>query len=281
MASRYSVIQYVPDPIADERINVGILVFDDHRVATVFLNQWERVRCFGMEDLQFLRLFERDMQEAASLGFLFPGDEENGKPRHERLLKVANSWMNSIQFTEMRGSLATVDQLLQELPALFLKEPLVKQKRKLRDRQGAAKLAKMSVRNVLKRQFKFQEVSKLLDPAHELMGHRQSHRFDVTVMNGKPYLSAHGISYEVASPDATTDAVAWMIADVRQANATVPLGILMLPPQPNTFERSILQKKYERKKEIYEEMGAIVLGENELEDWTTEQLSRSGVLANK
>lgn len=68
-----------------------------------------------------------------------------------------------------------------------------------------------------------------------------------------------------------------MIADVRSVNSTVPIGVLMLPPQPNTFERSTLQKKYERKKEIYQEMGAIVLGENEIEDWTMVQLDRLGI----
>ncbi|MBD2294685.1 DUF3037 domain-containing protein [Anabaena sphaerica FACHB-251] len=28
MASKYSVIQYVPDPIADQRINIGVIAFD-------------------------------------------------------------------------------------------------------------------------------------------------------------------------------------------------------------------------------------------------------------
>ncbi len=283
MPSHYSVIQYVPDPIADERINVGILLFDDKTVATVFLNLWDRVRCFAMEDIHFLRLFEERMMRATSAGLLFPGDQENGQSRCERLRQVSGSWMNSIQFTEPRGSLASIEQLYEDLPPQFLKEPLVKQKRKLRDRQGAARLARMSIQNVLKRQFKLKEVRDFLDPTHVLMGHHQSHHFDATVMHGQPYLAAHGISYEVDSPDATTDSVAWMIADVRQgkANPNVPLGILMLPPQPNTFDRSSLQKKYEQKKKIYQDMGAIVLGENELEGWTIEQLKVSGVLGSK
>ena len=277
MPSRYSVIQYVPDPIADERVNVGILVFDDEKVATVFLKSWDRVRCFAMEDIQFLRSFQERMMRITSVGLLFPGDVDNGQPNHERLQRVATSWMNSIQFTEPCGSLASVEQLLEDLPSQFLKEPLIKPKRKLRDRQAAANLARSSIRTVLKSRLKFREVNDLLNHNHELMGRYQSHRFDVTVMNGRPYFAAHGISYEVDSPDATTDSVAWMIADVRSVNATVPIGVLMLPPQPNTFERSMLQKKYERKREIYQEMGAIVLGENDLGDWTEEQLDILGI----
>ncbi len=272
MASRYSVIQYVPDPIADERINIGILVFDDQQVAAVFLNQWDRVRCFAMEDIQFLRLFEERMLRATSAGLLFPGDQENGQPRHERLLQIATSWMNSIQFTQPCGSLATVEQLLQDLPPQFLKEPPVKQKRRLRDRQGAAKLARSTIRKVLEQRFAFKEARNLLHPSHEISGRRQTHRFDATVMNGRAYLAAHGISYEVHSPDATTDAVAWMIADVRDVDAAVPIGILMLPPQPHTLERANLQKLYEQKKGLYQDMGAIVLGEAEVEPWTMAQL---------
>ena len=272
MPSRYSVIQYVPDPIADERINVGVLVFDDEKVATVFLKSWDRVRCFAMEDIEFLRSFQDRMMRITSVGLLFPGDVDNGQPKHERLQRVATSWINSIQFTEPCGSLASVEQLLEDLPSQFLKEPLIKPKRKLRDRQVAAQLARSSIRTVLKSRFKFQELHRLLNPSHELMGRYKSHKFDVTMMNGRPYFAAHGISYEVGSPDATTDSVAWMIEDVRGANPTVPIGVLMLPPQPNTFDRSTLQKKYEQRKKIYQEMGAIVLGENDLGDWTEEQL---------
>ena len=154
MASRYSVIQYVPDPIADERINIGLVIFDDEQVKAVFLKQWDRVRCFAMEDIQFLRLFEEQMQHAAAEGLVFPGDRENGQP------------------------------------------------------------------------------------------------------------------------------VAWMIADVRAAQLTVPIGILMLPLQPKTFEANRLYKLYEQKKAIYERMGAIVLGETEIQEWATEQLKEKKLVAH-
>ena len=279
MASRYSVIQYVPDPIADERINIGLVIFDDERVETVFLKRWNRVNCFAMEDIHFLRLFEEQMRGAVSEGLVFPGDRENGEPRHERLLRIATSWMNSIQFTEPSGSLATVDQLLERLPSQLLKEPLIKPKRQLRDRQGAAKLARASIRNVLVENFKITDsFQNLLSPTNYLMGHHQQHRFDATLFNGKPYLAAHGISYEVDSPDSTTDAVAWMIADVRAVNVTVPIGILMLPPQPETFEANRICKLYEKKKTIYQNMGAIVLGENDIEEWAIEQLKEEDLL---
>ena len=55
MVSRYSIIQYVPNPIADERINIGVVAFNEDAVRTHFLSNWERVRYFGMEDTEFLK----------------------------------------------------------------------------------------------------------------------------------------------------------------------------------------------------------------------------------
>ena len=54
----------------------------------------------------------------------------------------------------------------------------------------------------------------------------------------------------------------------------------MLPPQPKTFEANRLYKLYEQKKAIYERMGAIVLGETEIQEWATEQLKEKKLVAH-
>jgi hypothetical protein len=125
MTSRYSVIQYVPNPIADERINIGVLVSDEQDVRVRFLQNWERVRNFGLsEDIDLLKKFAHEMQEVTKDGLLFPGDYPSDLPRHERLMKVAYGWMNGIQVTEPRGSLASVEQLLEDMTQTYLLEPL-------------------------------------------------------------------------------------------------------------------------------------------------------------
>jgi hypothetical protein len=122
MASWYSIIQYVPDPIADERINVGVLVFDDNLARVQFLQDWKRVKDFGGGDIGFLRDFEKEMNKAVAEGLLFPGDRPNDKPRVERVQKVAQGWMNSIQFTEPHGSLKPIDKLFQDVVKKYLIE---------------------------------------------------------------------------------------------------------------------------------------------------------------
>lgn len=149
MASRYSVIQYVPNPIADERINIGVLVFDEQAVRVHFLQNWDRVRCFGLsEDIEVLKNFAHEMDEVTKEGLLFPGDRPTHIPAHERLVKVARGWRNGIQFTEPRGSLAGVEQLLDDLASTYLLEPPEK-RQKLRDRQATSKVSKKQRRRLL------------------------------------------------------------------------------------------------------------------------------------
>lgn len=125
MASRYSVIQYVPNPITEDRINIGVIVSDEQDVRVRCLQNWERVRCFGMsEDIDLLKNFAHKMQEATKERLLFPGDHPSDLPIHERFVNLAHGWMNGIQFTEPCDSLVSVDQLLEDMAQTYLLEPL-------------------------------------------------------------------------------------------------------------------------------------------------------------
>ncbi|NJM78086.1 MAG: DUF3037 domain-containing protein [Acaryochloridaceae cyanobacterium RU_4_10] len=135
MASRYSIIQYVPNLIADERINIGVLVFDEQAVRVHFLQHWDRIRCFGLsEDIEVLKNFAHEIDKETKEWLLFPGDRPTNIPVHDRLVKVARDWHSGIQFTEPRGSLAGVDELLDELARTYLLEP-PERRQKLRDRK--------------------------------------------------------------------------------------------------------------------------------------------------
>ena len=124
MASYYSIVQYVPNPIANERINIGVLIFDEKEIKVKFLENWRRVENFCMGDITFLHEFESQMQQAVSQGLLFPGDSLSDQPRQERLQRVSENWMNSIQFTEPNCSLKPVDKLLEDSIKTYLIKPV-------------------------------------------------------------------------------------------------------------------------------------------------------------
>jgi len=122
MASHYTVVQYVPDPATDERINVGVLTYGDGQIRCRFLRDWRRVEQFGGEDIGFLRDLARDIQTAAGAQptlFAMPGA---GRLDEETLRRMIGRWRNSVQFTPTRASLLKPAELLDDVAGRFLRE---------------------------------------------------------------------------------------------------------------------------------------------------------------
>jgi hypothetical protein len=65
MSSRYSVIQFIPDAIADERINIGVIAYGEGAIFVRSLQDWQRVRCFAGHDPSLLRDFVFRLQGTA------------------------------------------------------------------------------------------------------------------------------------------------------------------------------------------------------------------------
>lgn len=121
MSSYYSIIQYIPNIIADERINIGIVVFDKSSIKTEFLSNWSRVKAFSNnKDTYFLDNFEKDITNLC-IRNIFRSDT---LPPYERLKDLSRSWLNTVQITEPRGSLLEIENLLRECKRDYLIEPL-------------------------------------------------------------------------------------------------------------------------------------------------------------
>lgn len=271
MVSRYSVIQYVPNPISGERINIGVLAFDDDTVLVRFLSTWTRVYCFGTRsDVSILREFARSMRESVKSGLLFPGDKKNAEPNHLRLLTVAKGWINSIQFTEPRGSLDSVESLVESMAQTYLEE--CEHRTRLRDRQAAAQVTVSSIRNLLKQKFGDDRAKELLRTDYELEGVYKPHKFDAAVANGKPFFAAHGISFEVKTTETVMDSLAWMIVDVKKQLPDVPLAVIALPPKNDTADLRRWMNLYKETTHTYKALGAQVLEERQVDPWISQQL---------
>lgn len=274
MASRYSVIQYVPDPIADERINIGVVAFNNNAVRVRFVSNWERVRRFGLKDIDFLKDFAHQMKNEAEEGVLFPCDKFNVLSNQERILKITQGWINSIQITKPRASLDTVDELLEDIANTYLREqkPELEPKIRVRDRQAAAKIVRSKTREVLKREFG-DKARELLRKDYEIPGTKTSNKFDVVIANGRPYFAAHGLSFEVDIPDTLTDAVLWRISDVKSCLPNFPLAIFVLPPKSCQQHYKQIESTYQKTIKTYKEMGAEIVKENDVEPWVKYQIA--------
>lgn len=269
MGVLYTIVQYVPDPLADERMNVGVIVVEGGRIEGRFLRQWNRVRTFGGEDVSFLRDFAERVNRWTPEHPEIPGLAAGARLNEKGLEEIVGRWHNSIQFTPLKASLSSKDQLLDQLTSRYLRHA-PRKRTSYRDRRKAAQIAFRELEDaflpVLSEQSEATVNRNVLIP-----GKLDEHRFDVSVENGHPYLAAHGLSFEGPHSkdlDKEIDATAWSIDDVKTANKTLDLAVLVLPP------KSVRSKTFLRAVRVFEGLKADVVEEPEAESWAQEHARR-------
>ena len=104
--SKYIVVRYVPDPIAEEFVNIGVIVFDGERTLCKFLDSWERVENFNSNDIQNIKDFVERINLAVKEG--------------KWINKEKKAHINIIQFSEPRGSLEDGEDLLEDCVKTYL-----------------------------------------------------------------------------------------------------------------------------------------------------------------
>lgn len=261
-SSYFTVVQYVPDLVADERINIGLIAVRGEKIKGRFIRNWTRIRTFGGEDLSFLKEFADRVGKWTPAEPPIPAFDQEIRLTEQGLREVAGSWSNSIQFTELRASVLTPDQLLDELAPKFLRES-TRARAAYRDRRMAARLAYGRVEEAVRKAVgtKSKEIVKR-NPL--LKGNLDSHQFDVGLVNGKISLAARGLSFEGPTTrdlQREVDAAAWAVDDVREIDSEVPLVIVAIPP------RSSRSKAYDNAIRVFDGLNAKVVNETEVDEW--------------
>ena len=118
----FSLIRYVPDVVKGEFANIGVVLREAGRedTATVkFTRDWSRVRCMDPDaDVELLESLESEIAQRLRAGVEL---RVNAKPMLETL---EDSLSNSVQLTEMRGTLAeSLPAELEQLLRMYV-EPL-------------------------------------------------------------------------------------------------------------------------------------------------------------
>jgi len=271
MPSYYSVFQYLPDPVAGERINFGVIVFGEKGVKSRFLVDWRRVRCFADGRVDFLQEFVKDWQRTSSPQNKLPGLPWKVTIDEKYIRETVASWGGSIQITEPRGSLAkNEDELLNTLTQRFLKEP-GHTRRAFRTRSTAASIAYRGLDAVVRD--KLGDASEgVLKRDHEVKGKLERHQLDVcltvdgvnTIDIPEGYVAcAHALSFE--GPDSRerhdqTSLSYFAFEDIRREYPGLPLGMLVLPPKGKS-------KDYDRASWLFKGLNAEIIVEEAYPEW--------------
>jgi hypothetical protein len=267
MTSYFSQIQYVPDPITGERINVGVIAIDANGCRFQFVQDWRRAATFGHEDISFLKEFA---EEAVSKGIEWFAIGQTGSM--EDLARKLNRWNNKIQFSTPMPSVKDRDQLLAEIAPRILhlesiRAETVRHKGYGREKviSSAAQSLAAAMRN------KFGRAPRgLVQRDLGLKGKIESHHLDIGIKNGVFYGGAFAVSFQTGSPKSQqkdTDAIAFAFEDVSKEQPDANLTILMLPPTPIT-------PTYNRARHIFKSLEAPFLTEMQLSKWSSELVER-------
>jgi Protein of unknown function (DUF3037) len=254
MATHYSVIQFVPDPVIDERINIGVVVYDANRCLVKFVEDWNRVEAFGDRDIGFLREFAKDLSAAASGGSKVPLSSES-------IEQMSHRWINSIQLTGPRGATVGLQELYEDVSARFLR-PLKAKRPRARDRRAAIKVARSALEKALKRR-RIVEPAKHLQKNLTIEGRVEPHTFEIGIQNGILRGAADGLSFEGSDVDGMRkdlDSIAWSAGDVQALNKKLDLSVVVLTKDRNA---SI----YQRATNIFDRLSVRMVPEDDVTDW--------------
>lgn len=246
MKSFYAIVQYGPDPVRNEQVNIGVLAYGDGRVRSLFLRNWRRVRQFADKDVSFLKDIAHDAQH---------WDEAAVK-------RLASQWTGTVQITEPSASILPPDELLVDAGFRYLVEP-ASAKRGYRGKADAVRIIRHRVREKLMEKMGPVGRKLLRERDYLLPGKHMAYQCDLSVGNGRPIFAAQGLSFELPETRHLAkeiSATAWLIEDVRAASPDFPIGVMAIRPRPSDGEA--LEETYGRAVRTFTELGATVFEED-------------------
>jgi hypothetical protein len=266
VVAKYTVVQYVPRPLADERVNIGLIAWDDNGSIIRCTEDWSKAKALGGDEVQLLKQILKEVQ-----GYVTSASPRGGHGSTDELVgRLIGRWEHKVQFTPERGSLRSAAELVREISPVFLPTKLVRKSRG-RTRRSAVSLALRTARKAAT------EVSPsmgadLVKPRYVATGALDSHRFDVALANGSLLGAVNALSFEAefsASLAKDVDATAWAFDDLLKAHPMAPLGVFLLPPR--TAET---RKEYGRAVRIFEGLGASVFDQQaKMEGWVSQRIA--------
>jgi hypothetical protein len=257
---RYSLIQYVPSPVRDERINVGVIVtgeepewFGSRLLTRTHRGRLKRLGFAGT--FSFLDDLNRELADSAVT------HDQLAIPRSrpwnaDAVESALADWANTVQLSAPRAAIHDRPQvLLDALYAELVADP-AEPRHRARDRRWIRSRALTGLRQGL------ESVPGFDFDAHvrtkvRIAGALEQHDFDIELLNGQPIRLIQGLALEgVSKRDREIEALAWTIDDVQKTSAT-PISVLSVGGGA----------AFNRARHIYEGLGAQVVGEPEFDAW--------------
>jgi hypothetical protein len=135
----FSLVRYVPDPVKNEFVNIGVMLRDAAATATVvrFTKDWARVRCVDPDaDIEMLEAMETEMRQR----LLEDGTAKTPLMTTPLMTTIRDSFSHQLQMSEPKACLAeNVAAGMDELMQLYVEPRRHKARQALGGRQAIAR----------------------------------------------------------------------------------------------------------------------------------------------
>jgi hypothetical protein len=262
MGSYYSVVRYSPNPVSEESINFGLIVFSDEDVELCFTDDWHRAAAFGRKPPAALR------EVVSELTRLHNQNALTGKMvRH-----FSETWQREVSLTAPRASTLPASDLLERLSVDLLRFPA--ETGETAGKRHVLGVARTNVLSELVRRFK---VSKnrargAMKAGAELEGRLKEHSIDIALYNGA-FLGG-GLGMSLAQPskpqiERDIDAVAFVLGDLKSQPALrrKPLYVL-------AHTKGVDAQAVKRAAHVFEQVGGELIAESKIPQWSREFVER-------
>ena len=229
MSCSYTVLRYVPDPVAGESVNLALVAVDEAGTSVEMLENWHRAASFaGLRPAEL-----RDLVSEFTIkeGLFESHDPSTGDLRPERLEAIVREWQGVLQFTPLRGSLRSRQDLVTALAPRMLKNLAHKKKAE----EGVSKLvAVRAAKRALTRAVAERQVNNLftvVDKANAMAVGRVPHHFDYGLKNGEIRLGGYGLSLDLVDPgnvETQIDLIGGAALDLRSKGILIPLALVVV-----------------------------------------------------
>jgi len=255
-------VRYVPDPIRDERLNVGVVLIVDGAVHARLLkpsqaSRLKRIR--GGGDFRFLGTIEREINRAVGGGQLQLGSKSPDW-NQAAVERAVREWAGTIQFSEIRGGVT--DTEVELLDSLFDRYVVVPRQVPVRsDRHTLRSRVGRSLRRILAETHPRRDPTKWVKRDHYVRGKVEEHQFDYVVGNGKPIHLVQTFSFDVSTREmlrTELDAAAWAITDLRRL-IRVPVSVVTVGDRQRELT--------EIARSVFPSVGADFVGGSEYDAW--------------
>jgi Protein of unknown function (DUF3037) len=281
MTTFYSVVQYVPDSTADERINIGVLVAGEDGIRARFVDDWRRARLFGAEPVGYLKDFAESVRVALSRPRLISESADPSSWTVDTLTEMARTWNGVIQVSAPRTAVLRPEELLEDIAASMLRGHISRDKQQ-RDKAQLVARVSSDARDALRTKYS-EEAAELVKTRFPVRGASDKQPWDVVLENGtelgEAYLAAQGLALTALDTatrrheanDAITLA-AWAADDLRQRDTDFPLAVVI----SQGAERNPI---YERAVSIFRHLRVQLLEEQDAGTWVYEQTRKPEIAA--